>query len=147
MNEPPRMNLAETTPEAVRHLLAVEGLISKNLDHTLSHLIKVRASQINGCAFCIAMHTDAALKEGKRPERLFALSAWQESPLFAERERAVLTWVDEITLIADQVDSRAACEDLSQNFSQDELGWMTPSSAMINAWNRLAISSRLQAGA
>ena len=144
MIEQPRMNLAETAPEAVRHLLAVEGIISNSLDHTLSHLIKIRASQINGCAFCIAMHTDAALKEGEQPERLFALSAWRESPLFTERERSALTWVDEITLIAEHGASRAAYEELGRHFSREEIEWMTLLSGMINAWNRLAISSRLQ---
>ena len=76
MIEQPRMNVAEIAPEAFRHLLALDGIITKKVDHTLSHLIKVRASQINGCAFCIALHTDAALKDGEQPQRLISLAAW-----------------------------------------------------------------------
>jgi AhpD family alkylhydroperoxidase len=144
MIEQPRMNLAEMTPDAFRHLLAIDGLISKNLDHTLSHLVKIRASQINGCAFCLAMHTDAALKEGERPERLFALPAWRESPLFEKRERSALAWLEEITLIADHGASAETYEDLGHNFSQEEIGWLTMLSALINCANRLAIASRLQ---
>jgi len=144
MVEQPRMNLAEMMPDAFRHLLAIDGLISKNLDHKLSHLVKIRASQINGCAFCLAMHTDAALQEGERPERLFALPAWRESPLFEKRERSALTWLEEITLIADHGASAEAYEDLGQNFSQEEIGWLTMLSALINSANRLAIASRLQ---
>lgn len=144
MVEQPRMNLAEAIPDAVRHLMALEGMIAKNLDFTLAHLIKVRASQINGCAFCIEMHMDAALKHGERPERLAALPAWTESPLYTDKERAALTWLDEITLISTHHASSHAFEGLKLYFSEEEIAWLTLLSAMINCWNRLAISSRLQ---
>ena len=144
MIEQPRMQLAEIAPEAIRHLMALEGLIAQKLDHTFSHLLKVRASQTNGCAFCIEMHTDAALKHGERPERLLSLAAWHESPLYDERERAALAWVDEISLIAVHHASREAYEGLKGHFSDEEIGWITLLAAMINCWNRLAIASRLQ---
>ncbi len=144
MIEQPRMNLAQATPEAVRNLLAVEAMIAKKLDFTLAHLLKVRASQINGCAFCIEMHMDAALEHGERPERLAALPAWPESPLYTDKERAALVWLDEITLIADHHASREAYDGLKRHFSDDEIAWLTLLAAMINCWNRIAISSRVQ---
>lgn len=144
MIEQPRMNLAEAIPDAVRHLMALEGMISKRLDFTLAHLLKVRASQINGCAFCIEMHMDAAVKHGERPERLAALPAWTESPLYTDKERAALTWLDEVTLISTYHASSQAYEGLKQHFSDGEIAWLTLLSAMINCWNRIAISSRLQ---
>ena len=144
MIEQPRMNLAEAIPDAVRHLMSLEAMISKNLDFTLAHLLKVRASQINGCAFCIEMHMDAAVKHGERPNRLAALPAWTESPLYSEKERAALTWLDEVTLISTHHASSQAFEGLKPHFSDDEIAWLTLLSAMINCWNRIAISSRLQ---
>ena len=144
MIEQPRMNLAEAIPDAVRHLMALEVMIAKKLDFTLAHLLKVRASQINGCAFCIEMHMDAAVKHGERPERLAALPAWTESPLYTDKERAALTWLDEVTLISTYHASREAYEGLRPHFSDDEIAWLTLLSAMINCWNRIAISSRVQ---
>ena len=79
----------------------MEGLITQHLDLELYHLIKLRASQINGCAYCLAMHTDEALKHGETPERIVSLDAWEESPLYSDRERAALAWTEELTLIAD----------------------------------------------
>ena len=144
MIEQPRMNLAEAIPDAVRHLMALEAMIAKKLDFALAHLLKVRASQINGCAFCIEMHMDAAVKHGERPERLAALPAWTESPLYSEKERAALTWLDEVTLISTYHASSEAYEGLKLHFSDDEIAWLTLLSAMINCWNRIAISSRVQ---
>ena len=144
MIEEPRMQMPEIAPDAMRQLMALEGLISKKIDHTLAHLLKVRASQINGCAFCIAMHTDAALKDGERTERLTSLPAWHESPLYSDAERAALTWLDEVTLIATHHASREAYEGLARHFSKEEIAWLTLLAAMINSFNRLAIASRLQ---
>ena len=144
MVEQPRMQLVETIPEAVRHLMALEAMIARKVDFTLAHLLKVRASQINGCAFCIEMHMDAALKHGERPDRLAALPAWTESPLYSDKERAALAWLDEVTLIATYHASREAYEGLQRHFSSDEIAWLTLLAAMINCWNRMAIASRLQ---
>src|SRR5687767_2489659 len=99
MLEEPRMQLMQLAPEAFRHLIAVERLIGEKIDHTLLHLIKMRASQINGCALCLTMHTGEALAGNERPERLTCLDAWRESPLYTEAERAALAWTEEITLI------------------------------------------------
>ena len=101
MLEQPRFNLTEMNPEVYRHLMQMEALIARNVDRTLYHLIKLRASQINGCAFCLQMHTAEALRHGETPERMTALDAWEESPLYTDKERAALRWTEELTLIAD----------------------------------------------
>jgi AhpD family alkylhydroperoxidase len=144
MLEPPRFDLTQLNPEAYRHLLQMEGLIARNVEPTLYHLVKLRASQINGCAFCLQMHTAEALKHGETPERMMALDAWEESPLFTDKERAALAWTEELTLIADSGASSEAYEALRQQFSADEIGWLILAAVQINAWNRIAISSRSQ---
>lgn len=137
-----RMNIAQIAPEAYRHLLQMERLIADKLDHKLLHLIKLRASQINGCAYCIVMHTQEALADGEPPHRLTLLDAWEESSLYADKERAVLRWVDEVTLISQTHASTEAFEGLKAHFDTDEIGWLTLAVTLINAWNRIAISSR-----
>jgi AhpD family alkylhydroperoxidase len=144
MLEPPRFDLTQLNPEAYRHLLQMEALIARNVEPTLYHLVKLRASQINGCAFCLQMHTAEALKHGETPERMMALDAWEESPLFTDKERAALAWTEELTLIADSGASSEAYEALRQQFSADEIGWLILAAVQINAWNRIAISSRSQ---
>ena len=137
-----RMNIAQIAPEAYRHLLQMERLVADQLDHKLLHLIKLRASQINGCAYCIVMHTQEALADGEPPHRLTLLDAWEESSLYSDKERAVLRWVDEVTLISETHASSEAFEALRVHFTTDEIGWLTLAGVLINAWNRMAISSR-----
>jgi AhpD family alkylhydroperoxidase len=144
MLEPPRFNLTELNPEAYRHLTQMEALIGRNVDPTLYHLIKLRASQINGCAFCLQMHTAEALKHGETPERMTSLDAWEESPLYTDKERAALAWTEELTLIADTGASSEAYEELKAHFTSEEIGWLIFAIVQINAWNRIAISSRSQ---
>jgi len=142
--EPPRFDLTQLNPEAYRHLTQLEALIARHVEPTLYHLIKLRASQINGCAFCLAMHTDEALRDGEPVERLTLLDAWEESTLYSDRERAALAWAEEVTLIADSGASSESFEALKAHFSEDEIAWLTLAAVQINAWNRLAISSRAQ---
>ena len=142
--EEPRLDLNRFSPDAYRHLLQLEGLISQQFDPILYHLIKLRASQINGCAFCLQMHTDEALRLGEKPERMTSLAGWHESPLYTDRERAVLAWVDEVTLIADKHASKEAYEGLKEHFTDDEIGWLILAVVQINSWNRIAISTRAQ---
>jgi AhpD family alkylhydroperoxidase len=144
MLEQPRFNLTEMNPEAYRHLSQMEGLIARNVEPVLYHLVKLRASQINGCAFCLQMHTAEALKIGETPERMTALDAWDESPLYTDKERAALAWTEELTLIADSGASSEAYEALKEHFSAEEIGWLILAIMQINSWNRLAISSRSQ---
>jgi len=99
--EPLRMDLSKIAPDAYRHFLQLEGLIGQHVERKLLHLLKLRASQINGCAYCIAMHTDEALRDGEPTERLTLLDAWEESSLYSDKERTALAWIEEVTLIAD----------------------------------------------
>jgi AhpD family alkylhydroperoxidase len=104
----------------------------------------MRASQVNGCAFCLHMHTDQALRHGETPQRLTALDAWEESPLFTDKERAALAWTEEVTLVADSGASKPAYDTLKAHFSEEEIGWLILAIVQINSWNRLAISTRSQ---
>ena len=140
----PRMNVAVVAPEVYRHLMQLEQLVARQIEPRLLHLLKLRASQINGCAYCIAMHTDEALRDGDAPERLTLLDAWPESSRYTEKERAALEWVEEVTLIADSGASDEAYDKLKSQFSSDEIVWLTIAATLINAWNRIAISSRIE---
>ena len=142
--EPLRMDLSKIAPDAYRHFLQLEGLIVQHVDRKLLHLLKLRASQINGCAYCLAMHTDQALRDGEPTERLTLLDAWEESTLYSEKERAALAWIEEVTLIADSGASKESFDALKPHFSEEEIAWLTFAAVQINAWNRIAISSRAQ---
>jgi AhpD family alkylhydroperoxidase len=142
MVEAPRFQLTDMPQDAYKHLLQMEGLIAQHVEPTLYHLVKLRASQINGCAFCLAMHTDEALKHGEKPERIVSLDAWEESPLYTDKERAALAWTEELTLIADSGASRESFDALKAQFSDDEIKWLIFAAVQINSWNRIAISTR-----
>ena len=142
--EPLRMDLSKIAPDAYRHFLQLEGLIGQHVDRKLLHLLKLRASQINGCAFCIAMHTDEALRDGEPTERLTLLDAWEESSLYSDKERAALAWIEEVTLIADSGASKDTFDALKPHFSEGEIAWLTLAAVQINSWNRMAIGSRAQ---
>src|SRR3954447_14959512 len=139
-----RMNVGAAAPEVYRHLMQLEELVAGKIEPRLLHLLKLRASQINGCAYCIGMHTDEALRDGETPERLTLLDAWPESSLYSDKERAALQWVEEVTLIADSGASDEAFDTLKSRFSEEEIVWLTTAATLINAWNRIAISSRLE---
>lgn len=114
---------------------------SIELDPSLRELVKIRASQINGCAYCIDMHTRAARKAGESEQRLYALAAWRESPLFSARERAALELTDTITRIADQGVPDTVYARAASQFAADELAQLILAIVAINAWNRVAVSS------
>ena len=142
--EPLRMDITKIAPDVYKHLLGIEQEIARHIEPTLHHLLKLRASQINGCAYCLGMHTDEALRDGEKVERLMLLDAWSESSAFSDKERAALAWIEEVTLIADSGASKEAFDGLKAHFSDEEIGWLTLVGTMINAWNRVAISSRGQ---
>ena len=144
MVEEVRMDITKLAPEAYRHFIALEQLIASKLEPNLYHLIKLRASQINGCAFCLGMHTDEALRDGENPERIVLLDAWDESSRFTDKERAALEWVEALTLIADTRAPSESFEKLKEHFSEEEIAYLTLAATMINNWNRIAISSRSQ---
>ena len=120
--------------------------VSIELDSTLRHLIKIRASQINGCAYCIDMHTKDARLMGESEQRIYALSAWRETPFFTDRERAALEWAETVTRVSETHVPDDVYERVRQQFSESELVALTFAVVAINAWNRLAISFRAPAG-
>jgi AhpD family alkylhydroperoxidase len=116
------------------------------LEQKLLHLIKTRASQINGCAYCIDMHTKDARALGETEQRLYALNAWRETPFFTERERAALDWTEAVTLIADTHAPDDEYQQVRTQFNEEELVNLTLAIVTINAWNRLSISFRSEPG-
>ena len=139
----PRMNYYQAAPETIKAMMALEShLAASGLEQSLYHLVKTRASQINGCAYCIHMHTSDARAHGETEERLYLLDAWRESPLYTERERAALAWTEALTLIAATRAPDADYDFAHAHFSEAELVNLTALIGMINAWNRLAIGFR-----
>ena len=139
----PRMTFYQAAPETIKALSAVETqIVASGLEKSLIELVKTRASQINGCAFCINMHTQDARKLGETEQRLYMLSAWRESPLYTDRERAALAWTEAVTLIADTHAPDDLYEELRAHFSEAEMVNLTMLIGAINAWNRIAISFR-----
>ncbi len=110
------------------------------LEMSLVHLVKLRASQINGCSFCVDMHSREAMRDGETQQRVILVSAWKESPLFSERERAAFAYTEAVTRIADAGVPDALYEATLKHFSQEELVKLTVVIAMINVWNRLCVS-------
>ena len=139
----PRMNYYGAAPETIKAIAAIEPVIvASGLDPSLIELVKIRASQINGCAYCIHMHTKDARAKGEIEERLYLLNAWRESPLYTERERAALAWTEALTLIAETHAPDDVYEELRKHFSETETTNLTALIGVINAWNRIAIGFR-----
>ena len=144
----PRLDAQKASPAAYTAMLGLEGFVRKasKLEHSLVELIKVRASQINGCAFCIDMHTKDARAAGETEQRLYALSAWRETPFFTDRERAALAWAEAVTLVAEGHVPDDVYEQAKQQFSEEELVNLTMAVVTINGWNRLTIAFRAVPG-
>ncbi len=138
-----RMNTQTAAPEAMKALLALQRYTeSCGLDQSLLELVKTRASQINGCAFCIEMHTREARAMGESEARLYLLSAWRESPLYTPRERAALAWTEALTLVADSHVPDDVYEEARTQFSEKDLANLSVAIGMINIWNRLQVGFR-----
>jgi AhpD family alkylhydroperoxidase len=141
-----RINYGQAAPGAVQAQMGLEKYTREcGLEHSLMELVKMRASQINGCAYCMDMHSQDARAAGETEQRLYTLSAWRETPFFSDRERAALAWTEAVTLIAGGV-SDEVYEAARKQFSEKELVDLTTAVITINGWNRLAISMRAQAG-
>lgn len=139
----PRMNIFQVAPDAIKGMVAVETAIGKSgLEHGLLELVRLRASQINGCGFCIYMHVKDALKQGETDIRLHLVSAWRESPLFTARERAALNWTETLTRVADSGAPDEDYEQLKQHFNETEIAYLTVLIGAINVWNRVQIGLR-----
>jgi AhpD family alkylhydroperoxidase len=142
-----RLSYAKVFPKALETMLELEKfMMSSGLEHSLYELVKTRASQINKCAYCLDMHTKVARSEGETEQRLYALSAWQETPFFTERERAALAWTEAVTLISENEISDELYQETSKHFTEKELVTLTMAVITINGWNRLAISFRTVPG-
>jgi AhpD family alkylhydroperoxidase len=142
-----RIEFRNADPKALQLLLAIEGYLhGSSLGSRLQLLIKTRASQINGCAYCLDMHTKDARAEGESEQRLYALDAWSETPFFDERERAALEWTEVVTRVADTHIPDEVYERVRQHFSERELVDLTLAIANINTWNRLNVAFRTVPG-
>ena len=143
----PRIDYAKYALDAQKSLFALEKYIfASGLDHKLLHLVKLRASQINGCAFCIDMHSKDARALGETEQRLYALDAWRETPFYTERERAALEWTESLTLVSQTHVPDETYEQVRTHFSEKEIIDLSLAASVINLWNRIAISTRAVPG-
>lgn len=142
-----RMSYGDLPPDALKALMGLESYLRKSsLEHGLFELVKLRASQINGCAYCVDMHTKDARAAGEAEQRLHCLSVWRECPFYTDRERAALEWTEAVTRVADSHLSDAAYDRVRLTFSKKELADLNFAVIAINAWNRLAIPFRFVPG-
>lgn len=142
-----RLDYAKVAPNGYKAMLGLERYVRGcGLEHGLIELVKIRASQLNGCAFCLDMHTKDARAAGESEQRIYALSAWHEAPFYTERERAALLWTETLTLVAQNRAPDEVYEHARQHFSEEELVNLTLAIVTINGWNRLAIGFRTTPG-
>jgi AhpD family alkylhydroperoxidase len=142
-----RLNCAKAFPEGIHALLNLGKVINAGgLEASLLESVKTRASQLNGCAYCLDMHTKDALAAGETEQRLYALSAWRETPFFSPRERAALAWTEAITNIQQGHASDETYAEVRREFDETDLAKLTLAIAQINTWNRIAIAFRVEAG-
>ncbi|WP_236248189.1 carboxymuconolactone decarboxylase family protein [Pseudomonas mosselii] len=135
-----RIEWAKHSPEAYKAMIGLEqALVASGLEHSLLELIRLRASQINGCAYCVNMHANDARKAGETEARLQTLSVWRETRYFSERERAALAWVESLTRLAERGAPQDAYQALLEHFSAKEVANLTLAIATINAWNRFGV--------
>ncbi|NUM30986.1 MAG: carboxymuconolactone decarboxylase family protein [Bacteroidetes bacterium] len=139
-----RISLKQLEPKAYEVLYAMENYISTtDIKYSLRQLIKIRVSQINKCAYCIELHTSDARKAGETENRLYALSAWEESPLFSDEERVVLAFAEEITNIAEHGVNDITFENLKKHFSENQIAQIIIIVNQINFWNRIAVTTKM----
>ncbi len=142
-----RMNYASASPTALQAMLKLESFaLNSGIEPGLRELIKLRASLINGCAYCVDMHWKDARAAGETEQRLYGVATWQEAPYFTERERAALAWTDALTRVADTHAPDDVYEHVRQQFDEESLMNLTVLICTINAWNRIAIGFRTEAG-
>jgi AhpD family alkylhydroperoxidase len=138
-----RYNYAKLSPGGYQAMLGLEKYLAQcGLEEDLLHLVKLRASQINGCSFCLDMHWKDLRALGENEQRLYSLDAWRECPYYTERERAALAWTEAVTLITNGHAPDAVYEQAREHLSEKEISDLTFAIATINAWNRIAISNR-----
>ena len=142
-----RIAYQSVSPEGLQGMFATEKYLARSsLGHNLLHMVKLRASQMNGCAYCIDMHWKDAKAVGETEQRLYGLDAWRESPYYSDRERAAFAWAEALTDVTDGHVPDAVYDQARGQFSEQELVDLTLAVAQINAWNRIAISMRAEPG-
>lgn len=142
-----RFNYVKVAPGVYEAMDALDTYLATcGLEESVMHLVRLRASQINGCAYCIDMHWKDLRALGESEQRLYALDAWRESPFYSEREQAALAWTEAVTLVATSRIPDAAYEAVKAHFSDKEVADLTLAAATINAWNRLSIAARIEPG-
>jgi AhpD family alkylhydroperoxidase len=140
----PRIDTARVRPDAYKAMTALQSYVDgSSVEQSVRLLLAIRASQINGCAFCLHMHMRDARKAGETQERLEVVSAWREAPLFTDRERAALAWAEAVTLVADSHVPDEVYEAARAEFTEQELVDLTMAAVAINGWNRLMIAFRI----
>lgn len=143
----PRIDYRQFSQPAMQAMLALEQYLAGcGFDHKFMHLLKLRASQINGCAYCIDMHSIDARAAGETEQRLYALDAWRDTPFFDDRERAALAWIEAVTLVSQGHVPDAVYDEARKHFSEKEIVDLTYLASTINAWNRIAVSMRAVPG-
>ena len=142
-----RIDYNKAAPEVMKAMLGLESQVHKSgLENSLLNLVKLRASQINGCAYCIDMHSKDARARGETEQRLYELDAWRETPFYSKRERAALAWTEAVTLITTGHAPDEVFEVAREQFSEAELANLTLAIVAINGWNRLGIAFRAEPG-
>jgi AhpD family alkylhydroperoxidase len=142
-----RIDFGKVSPGALRAMFGLEKYVRESgLEPSLLHLIKMRASQINGCAYCLDMHSKDARAAGETEQRLYVLNAWREAPFYTERERAALAWAEALTLVAQDHVPDEIYNEVRQHFNEQELVDLSLAVVAINGWNRLSISLRAEVG-
>jgi AhpD family alkylhydroperoxidase len=142
-----RIDLMRVNPGILHAMLGLERQIQKSgLDGRLLDLVKMRASQINGCAYCLDMHSKDARAAGETEQRLYGLSAWREAPYYSDRERGALEWTEALTLVTEGHVPDDVYERVRAQFSEDEIAHLSLAIVAINGWNRLNVAARTQAG-
>jgi AhpD family alkylhydroperoxidase len=140
-----RIKYAEVAPHTFKAMLGLEKALGETLlERALHELVKIRASQLNGCAYCVDLHSADALKAGETARRIFALPTWRETPFFSARERAALAWTESLTLVAERQAPDELYQEVAEQFGERELAELTFAIATINAWNRLGVGFAMQ---
>ena len=136
-----RLDPWKAAPEAMKQMVDYAMANAEGVDRTIAHLVKIRASQINGCALCLHMHIGEGRKDGERDERMYLLDAWRDAPIYTARERAALAWTEALTLLDPKTDYASLRGRLRESFSDEEIGALTATIGMINLWNRIQVSA------
>jgi AhpD family alkylhydroperoxidase len=143
----PRLDWIRNVPRGLQAMLGLQGYVNQSgLEHSLLELVKMRASQINGCAYCIDMHFKDATAAGETPQRLYLLDAWREVKFYSARERAALAWTEALTLITEGHVPDAVFDEARKHFTDEELANLSLAVVAVNSWNRLQVAFRAETG-